>query len=150
MRRPVVRLTPLVLTSLVLTGCGSTSVPTLAASSAPEAVVATYLAAAQAGDDDTARALSTPEHAEAGTGLAASATPTITELALEPAEERSTDEDDDTGASLAGDHDEATSVRTTFELSGGDDSMPDGPTTWSFLLVRDGDGPWLIADEGSA
>ncbi|MEJ5915847.1 hypothetical protein [Pseudokineococcus sp. 1T1Z-3] len=141
--RPLVVGLPL----LVLPGCAS-SVPTLGTGNGPEAVVATYLAAVQVGDDGTARSLSTPEHA--GAGLAGGSTPTITDLVIAPAEDRSTDEDGATGRTVAAGHDAATDVTCTFVLDGGDESMPDGPTTWSFLLVRDDGGPWLVADEGAA
>ncbi|GAA2022799.1 hypothetical protein WDZ16_12715 [Pseudokineococcus marinus] len=141
---PVLVLIPL----LAVAGCGGPRVPTLAAGSPPEVVVATYLAAVQAGDEDAARSLSTPEHEASGSGLAAGPAVSIRDLLLEPAEERPTDEDAPTGESPAGGHDEAVDVRATFVLGGGDASLPDGPTVWSFLLVRDDGGPWLVTGEG--
>ncbi|MBD8077825.1 hypothetical protein [Cellulosimicrobium arenosum] len=48
---------------------------------------------------------------------------------------------------------EVTYVPVTFDLDTrpfhGDGSMPEGATTWGYLLVRDADGdPWRIVDEG--
>ena len=41
-------------------------------------------------------------------------------------------------------------VPVTFTLHGaGDETMPDGPTSWGYLLMRDSDHePWLIQDNG--
>ncbi|NAZ74348.1 hypothetical protein GTQ99_02765 [Kineococcus sp. T13] len=53
-----------------------------------------------------------------------------------------------TGTAAEG-HAQAVFVPVTFDLRGGDESTPDGTTSWGYVLVRDsGSEVWRIADSG--
>lgn len=128
-----------------LTACGSPGDTLPAGSSvdagtSPEDVVRSYLGALQ--DDDAAAAEALVTGSESG-GPWISDPPRIEDVVVSEATPEST-----VGTAGEG-HDEAVFVPVTFDLHGADETMPDGPTTWGYVLVRDGDGPWRIAGQGS-
>jgi hypothetical protein len=149
-----VKRTPIVvaaagLVSVVLTACGGppgdtsrSASATVGAATSPEDVVRSYLAALQEHDESAATALTTQPYA--GRDDWAADPPRIEDVEVSAAVPEST-----TGTAGEG-HAEAVFVPVTFDLRGADETMPDGPTSWGYVLVRDSDSEaWSIADAGS-
>lgn len=115
---------------------------TPSASTSPEDVVRTYLQALHRHDESTARALETSRFT--GRSDWAEDPPQIDDIEVGTSLRQ-----DPTGTAAEG-HAQAVFVPVTFTLHGaGDETMPDGPTSWGYLLMRDGDQePWLIQDNG--
>ena len=114
----------------------------MSASTTPQDVVRSYLGALQERDESAAASLTTGPCA---TGNAwAADPPRIEDVEVSPAVPEST-----TGTAGEG-YAEAVFVPVTFDLHGADETMPDGPTSWGYVLVRDsGAEPWRIAGAGS-
>ncbi|WP_432535757.1 hypothetical protein [Kineococcus arenarius] len=148
------------LSAAVLSACGGSPGDTLApgaaavdASTSPEDVVRTYLGALQEGDQAAATSLTTRPYS--GRDLWAADPPTIEDVEVSEATTEPTAGAEGAagavGESHAQEHAQAVFVPVTFELHGADTSVPDGPTAWGYLLVRDGDAEaWRIADAGVA
>ncbi len=101
-----------------------------------------YLGALQEHDESTATSLTTQPYSSRDDW--AGDPPSIENVEVSAAMARST-----TGTAAEG-HAQAVFVPVTFDLRGGDESMPDGPTSWGYVLVREGDSEaWRIADAGS-
>lgn len=117
--------------------------PSLDAS--PEQVTSTYLDALNAHDCDTVEALATADHDSARSwcrNVSGLTRIRIGEHVVEPPEH--------SGHSAS---QEVVAVPVTFDLNWrpfrSDGSMPEGPTTWGYLLVRDSEHPsWRIFDQG--
>ncbi len=157
----MVKRTPLLiavaLITVVLPACGASPGDTLApgaatveASTSPEDVVRTYLGALQEGDEAAAAALTTQPYS--GRDAWAADPPTIEDVEVSGAiTQAAAGAHGAVGESHAQEHAQAVLVPVTFELRGADTSMPDGPTAWGYILVRDGGTEaWRIADAGSA
>jgi hypothetical protein len=126
---------------------GATPAPLSAtAALAAQALVRDYVAAVNRHDQPAVFALMTAEHAQvvrsASDGLANVVS--ITDLALQTPRPSG-----GPGTGAAG-YREAVFVPVTFTLHQHQAmSMPDGPTVWGYLLVRNNDtDPWRITDEG--
>jgi len=129
-----------VLAASLLTACGGNPVA-VDADDSPEDVVRTYLTALQDGDTQGADGLTTGSYS--GNPFTTDP-PRIEDVEISPATPEST-----VGTAGEG-HADAVFVPVTFDLHGADATMPDGPTDWGYVLVRDGDDePWLIASSGS-
>lgn len=133
---------------VLLAGCGGspgdTDAPgaaSVSASTSPEDVVRGYLGALQQHDESAATSLTTAPYS--GRDDWAAHPPRIEDVQVAAAIPQSP-------AGTAGEgHAEVVFVPVTFDLHGGDETMPDGPTAWGYLLVRDREGqPWRIADAG--
>ena len=132
---------------------GDTLAPGAAAVEActcPEDVVRTYLRALQEGDQAAAAALTSRPCS--GRGAWAADPPSIEDVEVCGAiTQPAAGAHGAVGESHAQEHAQAVLVPVTFELRGADTSVPDGPSAWGYLLVRDGDTEaWRIADAGSA
>ncbi|MCI2239217.1 hypothetical protein MO973_10575 [Paenibacillus sp. TRM 82003] len=145
------------LSAVVLPACGGSPGDTLApgaatvdASTSPEDVVRTYLGALQGGHQAAAASLTTQPYS--GRDQWAADPPTIEDVEVSEAiTQPTTGAEGAAGEGHAQEHAQAVFVPVTFELHGADVSMPDGPTAWGYLLVRDGGAEaWRIADAGSA
>jgi hypothetical protein len=126
----------------VLLPATSTPAYTPSAGTSPEDVVRTYLQALQRHDESTARALETSRFASRSDW--AEDPPQIDDITVGTSLRQ-----DPTGTAAEG-HAQAVFVPVTFTVHGtGDETMPDGRTSWGYLLMRDGDqDPWLIQDNG--
>jgi len=133
---------------VLVTGCGGSPAQTgssapapVTSSTSPEDVVRSYLGALQRHDESAATSLTTAPYS--GRDDWAADPPSIADVQVSAGFSQSP-------AGTAGQgHAEAVFVPVTFTLHGGDVSMPDGPTSWGYLLVPDGDvQPWRIADAG--
>ena len=92
-----------------------------------------YLEALVAGDCTTTRALSTDAGRQGNGDLCGGVRVSAYRIAGEPA--------------TPNDHEVV--FGTTVQTTGGDVSLPDGPHTWFYDLVRQPDGAWRIAGGGS-
>ena len=113
----------------------------------PEQVVTAYLDALNAHDCDTAEAVTTDD----ATDSAESWCRKVTSLTNVDVRDHLTERPEFSGRSAP---DEVATVPVTFDLDWrifhGDVSMPEGPTTWGYRLVRDSpDSPWRIFDQGN-
>lgn len=139
----------LALAAAALTACGGppedTSSPaavTADASASPGDVVRAYLVALQADDESAASSLTTPAYAEHD-GWAEDP-PTIEDV------EVSAPWPEPTRGTAGEGHAQAVFVPVKFTLRGADETMPDGPTDWGYVLVRDTNTEaWRIASAGS-
>ncbi|WP_432489429.1 DUF4829 domain-containing protein [Kineococcus sp. SYSU DK018] len=145
------------LSAALLSACGGSPGDTLTpgtatvdASTSPEDVVRTYLGALQEGDQAAAASLTTQPYSRRDAWAADP--PTIEDVEVSEAlTQPAAGAEGAAGESHAQEHAQAVFVPVTFELRGADTSMPDGPTAWGYVLVRDGDTEtWRIADAGSA
>ncbi|MFB9377988.1 hypothetical protein ACFFKU_09990 [Kineococcus gynurae] len=149
MRRPRAAGRIPLLALAVLLGCAGPPGDTLEPGSlpadgtaTPEDVVRAYLGALQDGDAAAATALTAPPYAD--TDRWPADPPRIADVVVEPATGQPT-----TGTAAQG-YAEAVSVRVSFDLHGADETMPDGPTSWGYVLARDdADAPWRIVDAGN-
>jgi hypothetical protein len=106
-----------------------------------EDVVRSYLGALQRHDRFGAESLTTEPYASGD--VWAADPPRIEDVEVSAAIVQST-----TGTAGEG-HAEAVSVPVTFDLHGADETMRDGLTRWSYVLVRDSSSqPWRIASAG--
>ncbi len=146
-RTPV--LIAVALSTVVFPACGGPPGDTLApgtatvdASTSPEDVVRGYLGALQERDESAATSLTTQPYS--GRDGWAADPPIIEDVEVSAAVAHST-----TGTAAEG-HAQAVFVPVSFELRGGDETVPDGPTSWGYVLVRDSESEaWRIADAGS-
>lgn len=111
--------------------------PVPAADATPRQVAKAYMTALDAGDADTARALSTPRQRESADHELATTSRLRDRTTSHPGESRGS---------------RGTYVPVNFTLqqkwwSPYDPSMPDGRHDWGYVLVRD-HGRWLVNDEG--
>ena len=135
--------------TVALTACGGppgapqpSSAVSVSASTSPEDVVRSYLGALQQGEESTATSLTTDPYA--GRDDWAADPPRIEDVQVSPAVPEPT-----TGTAAEG-HAQAVHVPVTFVVHGADETVPDGRTSWVYVLVRDGDAEaWRIADAGS-
>lgn len=148
----MMKLTPslaaaVVLSTAALTACGgpagdtrSTEADSVSASTSPEDVVRSYLGALQDDDESAAVALTTALYSERDSW--AGAPPTIEDVEVSEAMS------DPSGQAATG-FAQSVYVPVKFTLHGAGETMPDGPTTWGYRVVRDTDSEaWKIADAG--
>ncbi|WP_395696278.1 DUF4829 domain-containing protein [Nocardioides sp.] len=124
---------------------GDVAVP--APSASPDQVVTVYLDAVNAHDCDTARAVMT-EGAEDGATSWCEDVASLTDVDVS---DHVMERPQDSGHSAP---EEVANVPVSFDLNWrpfhDDVSMPEGATTWGFLLVRESaDSPWRIFDQGT-
>lgn len=130
----------LAVASLLLPPRETEDVPLPSDSATPEEVVATYLRAVDAHDCATAQALTTSDARDIATGWCRE----VADLA-----------DIEVGDALPDSRRRGTTdVEVSFDLDWrlfhDDGSLPEGPTTWGYILVRrTPDGPWRITDQGT-
>jgi hypothetical protein len=123
----------------------SAEVAVPSADASPEQVVAAYLAALNAHDCDTAAALVVENHDSARSWCT-----NVSGLTSIKVGEHAVERPEYSGHSAS---QEVVAVPVTFDLNWrafhSDGSMPEGPTTWGYLLVRDSAHPsWRIFDQG--
>ena len=121
----------------------------------PEVVVAAYIAALDAGDCETAKALVVPSSHESTqwwcSQVASMSNATVAAPVREPAELSGSANLQSSGESEASR--EVVNVRVTFDFKrrpfAWDISLPDGPTNWGYGLQRVSPGePWRIFSGG--
>lgn len=136
----------------LVTGCGSggpkprVGIPPVGAS--PQEVVTAYIAAINAHDEETGRRLSTPRFARQQEGVQDNQFRNVVEISklqvgtpVPNGDHESTD---------GGRYQDAVYVPVTFTLRQREVvSMPDGHTSWGYILVRAAaDQPWRINGHG--
>ncbi|MFI6516058.1 DUF4829 domain-containing protein [Spirillospora sp. NPDC050679] len=143
---------PLLLAASLLAGCGGDERPSVKlppAGAPPQEVVTAYVAAINAHDKKAGRALSTPRFGRLETEEVADSLfndAKISNLKISaPIPEQGYQSPD--GKRYA----QVVKVPVTFDLKQESEaSMPDGPTAWGYLLVRESlTGPWRINDHGN-
>lgn len=118
--------------------------PVPAADATPRQVAKAYMTALDAGDADTARALSTPRQRESADTWLSTTAHMRERTTSHPQERSGKTPEDHVGKSVY--------VPVNFTLQQKwwhfyDPSMPDGRHDWGYVLVRD-HGRWLVNDEG--
>ncbi|WP_067485179.1 DUF4829 domain-containing protein [Actinomadura hibisca] len=143
---------PLLLSASLLAGCGGdgqTHVKLPPAGAPPQEVVTAYVAAINAHDKKTGRALSTAHFGKLETTEVADSLfndAKLSDLKVSaPIPEQGYESPD--GKQYA----QVVKVPVTFDLKQKTEvSMPNGPTAWGYLLVRESlTGPWRINDHGN-
>jgi hypothetical protein len=136
----------------LVTGCGSgdpksrVGIPPVGAS--PQEVVTAYVAAINAHDEEAGRRLSTPHFAQQQEGTEDNQFRNVVQISALQVETPISD-----GGYESPDgrrYQDAVYVPVTFTLKQREVvSMPDGHTSWGYVLVRTGtDQPWRINDHG--
>lgn len=111
----------------------------------PAQTVEAYVEALNARDFATANAILSDEHRQPWRRFSRS--PRLEDLRIGDSIRQSAGPED--GESRADAYEEAVYVQVTYNLHGGDISMPDGPTDWSYVVARDNtDERWRIIDQG--